>query len=193
MAKVYPQTLTADSSSKQEVFTVWMKSLILHSNGCTVFDSNGQVIYRVDNYNHKCSSQVFLMDLTGKVLFTIVKKKFTVFGHWEGYRWIGTDKGKPGFIVRKKLGILGGYTHLEVVVGLDVNKPYQYTMENQSCKSSYKILDNFGGLVAEVKRKITTSGVIIGEDVLTMVVEPYMDHSLVMGLLVVFGLINHNL
>ncbi|CAI9757736.1 unnamed protein product [Fraxinus pennsylvanica] len=193
MAKVYPHTLAASSSSKQEVFTVWMKSLILHSHGCTVFDSSGRVMYRVDNYNHRCSSQVFLMDTTGKVLFTIVKKKFTVLGRWEGYRFSGTDKGKPGFRARKKLGILGGYTHLEVVVGLDVNQPSQYTMENQSCKSSCKIIDNVGGLVAEVKRKITTSGVILGEDVWTMVVEPYMDHSLVMGLLVVFGLVNHKL
>ncbi|CAA3012447.1 LURP-one-related 11-like [Olea europaea subsp. europaea] len=193
MAKVYPHTLSSSTSSKQEVFTVWMKSLILHSHGCTVFNSSGRVVYRVDNYNHKCSSQVFLMDITGKVLFTIVKKKFTVLGRWEGYRVTGTDKRKPGFRVRKKLGILGAYTHLEVVVGLDVNQPCQYTMENQSCKSSCKIIDNFGGLVAEVKRKITTSGVILGEDVLTMVVEPYMDHSLVMGLLLVFGLINNKL
>lgn len=77
-------------------------------------------------------------------------QKFTVFGRWEGYRFSGTDKRKPGFLVRKKLGILGAYTHLEVVVGLDVNQPCQYTMENQSCKSSCKIIDNFGGLVAEV-------------------------------------------
>lgn len=51
-----------------------MKSLILSSNGCTVFDSNGQIVYRVDNYDHKCSDEVYLMDFRGQVLFTILKK-----------------------------------------------------------------------------------------------------------------------
>lgn len=44
-----------------------------------------------------------------------------------------------------------------------------------------------------MKRKITTSGVVLGEDVLTMVVEPHVDHSLIMGLVVVFGLLHHKL
>jgi hypothetical protein len=35
--------------------------------------------------------------------------------------------------------------------------------------------------------------VSLGEDVLTLVVEPNVDHSLIMGLLVVHGLINHSM
>ncbi|XWS18769.1 hypothetical protein CRYUN_Cryun32bG0073100 [Craigia yunnanensis] len=68
------------TTSKQENFTIWMKSLILSGKGCTVFDSSGQIVYRVDNYNCKCSNEVFLMDFTGKVLFTIGERL------WEGYR-----------------------------------------------------------------------------------------------------------
>lgn len=44
-----------------------------------------------------------------------------------------------------------------------------------------------------MKRKVTASGVVLGEDVLTMVVEPNIDHSLIMGLVVVFGLMHHKL
>lgn len=78
MAKVYPQTAPSPSSSslcsETESFTIWMKSLIYHTNGCTVFDSNGDIVYRVDNYDRKCSREVYLMDLRGNVLFTIRKK-----------------------------------------------------------------------------------------------------------------------
>lgn len=74
MAKVHPQVLYNLTSSKQEVFTLWMKSLILSSNGCAVFDSKGRIVYRVDNYSNKCINQVYVMDATGKVVFTIVKK-----------------------------------------------------------------------------------------------------------------------
>jgi hypothetical protein len=53
--------------------------------------------------------------------------------------------------------------------------------------------DATGVVVAEVKRKLTATGLSLGEDVLTLVVEPNVDHSLIMGLLVVHGLINHSM
>lgn len=51
-----------------------MKSLVLHGKGCTVFDSNGGIVYRVDNYDRKFSNEVYLMDFRGKVLYTILRK-----------------------------------------------------------------------------------------------------------------------
>ncbi|KAL9439410.1 hypothetical protein AB3S75_024971 [Citrus x aurantiifolia] len=91
-------------TSKQETFTVWMKSLVCHSNGCTVFNSNGEIIYRVENYDNKCNKEVYLMDLRGKVLFTIRRRKCALaFGRWDGYRWSSTgslNKEKPWFQVK---------------------------------------------------------------------------------------------
>ena len=46
-----------------------------------------------------------------------------------------------------------------------------------------------GLVVAEVKRKVTASGVALGEDVLSQVVEPGTELSLVMGLVLVYGLV----
>ena len=84
MAKIHPQapvSVPAEvsdpcsiSSAGTETFTIWMKSLVCHTNGCTVFDSKGEIVYRVENYDSKGSSEVHLMDLRGKVLFTILKK-----------------------------------------------------------------------------------------------------------------------
>ena len=87
MTKVHPQTFTAAASappspasldsyitSKREAFTLWMKSLVIQGNGCTVYNSDGEIVYRIDNYDKKGSSEVYLMDLQGKVLFTIVRR-----------------------------------------------------------------------------------------------------------------------
>lgn len=78
MGKIHPQTLVPSTpcylTSKQETFTVWMKSLVLSGKGCAVFDSDGHVVYRVDNYDCKRSNEVHLMDFSGKVLFTITRK-----------------------------------------------------------------------------------------------------------------------
>ncbi|TQE09747.1 hypothetical protein C1H46_004704 [Malus baccata] len=200
MTKVHPEAPLSSSlaeycTSKQETFTMWMKSLVLNSNGCTVFDSNGKIVYRVDNYDCKCRGEVYLMDLKGKTLFTIRRKKFHLPGIWEGYRSTGKEINpqKPGFQVRKSSRLCRGRSLCKVVVGLDKNQPHQYRIESLSSKSSYKILDKFGRPVAEVKRKQSTCGVVLGEDVLTVVVEPLVDHSLIVGLLVVCGLINRKM
>ncbi|XP_050383885.1 protein LURP-one-related 11-like [Argentina anserina] len=201
MAKVYPQAPLSSSSpgsyftSKQETFTVWMKSLIMNGHGCTVFDSNGQILYRVDNYDSRGRAKVHLMNLKGQILFSILRKKSKLLGVWEGYR---SSNGKeinsndtPNFQVRRRFK---GKSACKVIVGLDKNQIQQYRIESWSDgKSACKILDEFGRLVAEAKRKQSTCGVVLGEDVLTLVVEPFIDHSLIVGLLVVYGLINHRL
>ncbi|KAF2313273.1 hypothetical protein GH714_010101 [Hevea brasiliensis] len=95
-----------------------MKSLVCHTNGCTVFDSNGEIIYRVENYGTKCNNEVHLMDLRGRVLVTIRRK---------------------------------------------------------------------------VKQKQLSSGIALGYDVLTMIVEPHIDHCLIMAIVTVYGLINYKM
>jgi len=95
MAKVHPNksnylSTTSSSSSfssissnfyvspRREIFTLWMKSLVYHGNGCTVYDSNGKIVYRIDNYNIKRSKQVHLMDSNGKILFSIRNRVSTL-------------------------------------------------------------------------------------------------------------------
>ncbi|XP_040986880.1 protein LURP-one-related 11-like [Juglans microcarpa x Juglans regia] len=195
--KVHPQVVIPSAScyfiSKQETYTIWMKSLVLGCKGCTVFDAKGQLVYRVDNYNCNFRDEVNLMDSKGKVLFTVPRKRFKLFRFWEGYR--STDKEiemkRPGFQVRKTLRIPRGDSPCEVIVGLDENQPRHYKIHSwSSCKSACKLVDQFGGLVAELKRKKSAGGVDLGNDVLTLVVEPYFDHSLIMGVFVVYCLIN---
>lgn len=76
--KVHPHLLSANNSFKsneeREKYTIWMKSLVFSSNGCTIYDSNGNLAYRIDNYDTKSCSQVLLMDLKGNVLCTLLRK-----------------------------------------------------------------------------------------------------------------------
>ncbi|KAK7294527.1 hypothetical protein RJT34_17416 [Clitoria ternatea] len=196
MGKVHPQTLdsssTSNFTSKQEIFTLWMKSLVLNGKGCTVFDSNGQIAYRVDNYNCSYRDEVQLMDQNGDVLFTILKRQYKLSRFWDGYRFPATrnDHKGPCFRVSKTHKISRGGSTCEVELGLDKNQPYTHKIESSICKSACKISDEFGVLVAELRRKKSRCGVDLGEDVFTVVVEPNIDLSLVMGLFVAYSLIN---
>ncbi|CAN4077763.1 unnamed protein product [Withania somnifera] len=213
MAKVYTNkpnlsTISSSSSSssfsstssyvspRREIFTLWMKSLVYHGNGCTVYDSQGQIVYRIDNYNIKRSNEVHLMDSNGRVLFSIRNRKVPVFGHWDGFKWSYdgvTSKEIPWFQVKKIHNVLKGdnVNYYNVILGCNTEAScYNIILGTKSIK----IMNQHGRLVAEVKQKqATSSGVLFGDDVLTLVVEPHVDHSLVMALVTVCGLIHHRI
>ncbi|KAK4843634.1 hypothetical protein QYF36_010877 [Acer negundo] len=181
-------------TSKREAFTIWMKSLVMHGNGCTVFNENGEIVYRIDNYEKKGSKEVYLMDLYGRILFTLRKVHF--FGQWEGYQGDGTNnlnKEKPSFRVTRN-----GHVTLHYSNNGEAADCYRLEAMGGGKKSSseFKIIDSTRGgrrVVAEAKRKQSSSGVVLGDDVFTLMVEPHVDHSLIMALVTVHGLMHHRL
>ncbi|GMH16055.1 hypothetical protein Nepgr_017896 [Nepenthes gracilis] len=200
MSKVHPQAAPLSSptqppclSSKPQVFTIWMKSLIMGGRGCTVFDSTGQIVYRVDNYNIKHSNKVYLMDSRGKVLCTLLRKKYRVLcPHWEGYRTLDAElnKGnKPWFRVQKAWRIFRKVLSFEVIVNWDHVKQSMLTIESTKTGSACRIVDGLGFLVADIKRKQSACGVALGDDVLTLTVEANVDQCLIMGILVAYSLL----
>lgn len=56
------------------VLTVWRKSLILSCNGFTVINSEGELVYRVDNYNGPLT-EIILMDGLGNSILTLLRRK----------------------------------------------------------------------------------------------------------------------
>ncbi|KAF3322797.1 protein LURP-one-related 11-like protein [Carex littledalei] len=180
-------------SREREVFTICMKSLVLNSSGCAVYNSKGALVYRVDNYNCRWSGKVYLMDVRGKVLIELLKKSL-LFAKWEGYRWNDTEiEANSWFKMKRACTIFKRETPF-CKFWSDTGCLMNYKIDGFYNKSSCKILDTSSGLVvAEVKRKVTKSGIILGDDVLTLEVEPNIDHSLIMGLVLVYSLMNRSI
>ncbi|XP_049377110.1 protein LURP-one-related 11-like isoform X2 [Solanum stenotomum] len=204
MAKICPEFMLQQSSpsssspyvkSIREAFTIWMKSLIFHGNGCTVFNSKGEIVFRVDNYQESCRDEVCIMDLKGQVLFSIKREKLRVFGRWNGYGSFGEIKGRPLFQVKRNCDIFSRENVIcnfgscdENNVGINCYKIQQFDRN-----SSYKVTNSTGQVVAEVKQKQSSRGFGYGEDVLTLEVEPNIDHSLIVAFVIVCGLIHGKL
>ncbi|XP_012836243.1 PREDICTED: protein LURP-one-related 2-like [Erythranthe guttata] len=194
MARIHPRSppmidgrISQYSSSEREIFTVWMKSLVISSNGCTVYSSKGEVVFRVDNYQTRRSSEVLLMGSNGEVLFSIKRKvthilylypnvllyKLLTFGRWEGRKLVNSRFEKEGewFRVKRKCKLLRrGRITCHVILGLI--KHVLQVMQKQSMMGV---------------------GVCFGDDVLSLMVEPHVDHSLIMALIIVYGMINNKL
>ncbi|KAH9309850.1 hypothetical protein KI387_037761, partial [Taxus chinensis] len=56
-------------SETDTTLTVWNKSLVFTGEGFTVFDSNGNLLFRLDTYDY-----LILMDAQGKPLLTLFSK-----------------------------------------------------------------------------------------------------------------------
>ncbi|KAK6773278.1 hypothetical protein RDI58_028516 [Solanum bulbocastanum] len=202
MAKIYPETLKNSSSSSsssscyvtstRETFTIWMKSLVYHGNGCTVFNSKGDIVFRVDNYQERNSNEVFLMDLSGQVLFSIKKERLRLLGRWSGYL-SGGFKGKPWFQVRRNWKYSKGDVICDVNLGCDKSIGSCYKIQQIDKRSSFQISNNTGQLVAKVNQKQSSRGFGYGDDVLTLEVEPQVDYSFIVALVTICGLIKHKL
>ncbi|KAK9048246.1 hypothetical protein SSX86_032792 [Deinandra increscens subsp. villosa] len=91
MTKVYPKAVipalvtsdkprffTESSSAGRNlnpvVLTVWKKSLLFNCDGFTVFDTRGNLVFRVDNYAAGNKAEIVLMDASGRSLLTIRRK-----------------------------------------------------------------------------------------------------------------------
>ncbi|KAL9999812.1 putative tubby-like protein [Helianthus debilis subsp. tardiflorus] len=197
MSRVYPDQTPCPSpppsylTSKHESFTIWMKSLIFNMHGCTVYNSKGNIVYRVDNYNNKCGQEVYLMDVQGKILFSLLQKKLRLFRCWDGYKWDASCSRKQlWFRVRK---------HRSICLSLcdDIaSSGCTYKIVRMDGKLGYKIVyaDQESTLAAEFKQKQTTTGIIFGNDVFTLeVVQPHVNLSLIMAFIMVYVLINNQI
>ena len=81
MTKVHPkfpntcdQSLSDYNKAASVVLTVWKKSLLFNCDGFTVYNSNGDLVFRVDNYMNSPRDNIVLMDASGFPLLSIRRK-----------------------------------------------------------------------------------------------------------------------
>ncbi|XP_076943689.1 protein LURP-one-related 4-like [Bidens hawaiensis] len=196
MAKIHPCVPSSSSScsTQRETYTIWMKSLVLNSNGYTVYNSNGEVVFRIDNYDSKCRSEVYLMDLRGNIVCTILRKKLLRSGLWDCYN--DKDSCKPWFKVGKSLGFFTHDLVYDVLIGTNGAQSISsmnHRIEGSIHNFEFKIVDGEGQIMAVIQRKLSFSGVALGEDVLCVIIEPHVDHIFVMALVAILGLICHKM
>ncbi|CAH1451361.1 unnamed protein product [Lactuca virosa] len=158
--------------------TVWRKSLFIGCSGFTVINSDGDLVYRVDNYGCRRQQEVVLMDASGKPMFTVSRSKV-----FEGE--ILSKKQKPICCARKHVDILRPKVKILAQV---YPTPYDektggYVIEGSYVNRSCKVLDESRNVLAEIRRKeTTTKGVSLGLEVFVLVVNRGFDSGLAMGI-----------
>ncbi|KAI3882560.1 hypothetical protein MKX03_019355 [Papaver bracteatum] len=201
MTKVYPNATTETpripkqiSDREVEVLTVWKKSLLFNCNGFTVFDTKGNLVFRVDNYRAGNKTEIFLMDASGKSLLTIRRKKLSLTDNWMVFD--GETSVNPRFLVKKPVNFLTTKNLARVISCQGNNKELMYEIIGSYAQRCVAVYDNRKRLVAEIRRKEAKAGVTFGGDVFKMIVQPEIDQAVAMALVILmeqmFGLKRSN-
>ncbi|KAH0470447.1 hypothetical protein IEQ34_000170 [Dendrobium chrysotoxum] len=168
--------------------TVWRKSLLFNCNGFTVFDSKGNLIFRVDEYAKSGNKgQIVLMDAVGSPLLTIRRKKLSLGEHWQIYDGEAPSSANPLFSVRKHVKFIQSKSLAHVIpCG---SPPATATGEGFEIEGSYArrcclVYDEKRRVVAEIRRKEAAGGVAFGLDVFRLVVQPGFDVAVAMAIVI---------
>ncbi|RZC82654.1 hypothetical protein C5167_045439 [Papaver somniferum] len=202
--KIYPNSTTTAAaatestripkqiSDKQqvEVLTVWKKSLLFNCNGFTVFDTNGNLVFRVDNYRAGNKTEIFLMDASGKTLLTIRRKKLSLTDNWMVFD--GETSVNPRFLVKKPVNFLTTKDLAHVISCQGNSKELMYEIIGSYAQRCVAVYDSEKRLVGEIQRKEAKAGVTFGGDVFKLIVQPEFDQAVAMALVILmeqmFGL-----
>ncbi|OEL22341.1 Protein LURP-one-related 8 [Dichanthelium oligosanthes] len=179
-----PLSPAPEGEEPPTVLTVWRKSLLFNCDGFTVFDAKGDLAFRVDCYAaSRRRTEVVLMDVAGKPLLTIRRKKLSLAEHWVIYDGDGT--ARPLLSVRRHVSLrssskaLAHVTpHHQASATSDAENS-AYVVEGSYGRRACAVRDASGDAVAEVRRKES-----VGDDVFRLVADTRLGAPLAMGLVI---------
>ncbi|XP_054810720.1 protein LURP-one-related 17-like [Prosopis cineraria] len=186
--KTYPRTEATMGTS----LTVWRKSLLISCKGFTVIDSEGNLVYRVDNYMGR-PDEITLMDASGKSVLTVRRrsKKLVVVESWNVYAGeVGNHQRKsseerPICCVRKRVNIFQGKPKVQAYVYREASdkKRYDFAVEGSYAYRTCKVVDASDKVVAEIRRKeAIAKDVSFGIEIFQLIVHPGFDPGFAMAL-----------
>ncbi|KAI3732558.1 hypothetical protein L1987_63764 [Smallanthus sonchifolius] len=181
--RLFAESSTAGRNPNPVVLTVWKKSLLFNCDGFTVFDTKGNLVFRVDNYAACNKAEVVLMDAAGRPLLTIRRKRASLTDSWLVYD--GETTVNPRFTVTKHVNFLNGKSLAHAIsTGSPKNgnkKSVAYEIEGSYAQRCCIVYDDKRQRVAEIKRKEAVGGVAFGGDVFRLVVQPEIDSAVAMA------------
>ncbi|XP_043721070.1 protein LURP-one-related 8-like [Telopea speciosissima] len=190
-------TLSNTNPTSPVHLTVWHQSLLFNGNGYTVYDGlNGNLVFRVENYACDWKQEMFLMDSSGHVLFTISRrtvhlgKKLCIMESWEAFKGdkevvrYGIDGRQKPFMVATKT-----FRNPSCSITVATGDKYQIKWSYQEGWLKIFPETSLSVPIAQVSRKCGTTpesnSSPLGKDVFTLIVHQRVDQAMVMAMVMI--------
>jgi len=217
MTKVHPNVAAAaavaaslaaaaeEAKGEAVSLTVWRRSLLFNGKGFTVFDSNGDLLFRVETYAGSSPREVVLMDADGRALLTIRRKKLSLTDEWvicDGDAAASSSAPTPApkrFTVRRNMSLLPtkSLARLSPARGSDCAggaPSCRYDVEGSYASRSVDMFAcTSSASSGEQRRRVATvcrKEAAVGPDVFRLVVEPGFEPALAMAVVILLDQMN---
>ncbi|PKU78585.1 Protein LURP-one-related 8 [Dendrobium catenatum] len=213
-SKIYPSEIQAKDEEEQtkkivRTWTVWKKSSMsfVGSDGFSVYDGEGKLAFRVDNYSRRIS--IFLvsfcswMQLEGHFCLSDLRRItqliastqiMSMYDQWKGYRGSDGSNSKTKFkshlfTMRRRSFVRNNDDIVEVIMsaggGDCAAMAADFTIEGNFKKRSCKIRARGGQVLALMTPKQVSPSMVLGKDVFSLFIEEDACPELIMALIVI--------
>ncbi|KAM3206370.1 hypothetical protein ACQJBY_061828 [Aegilops geniculata] len=185
----------AEEKGEAVSLTVWRRSLLFNGKGFTVFDTNGNLVFRVETYSRGSPREVVLMDPDGVALLTVRRKKLSFAEEWLVYDGDGDEPAPRRFTARRNMSLLPtkSLARLSPPRSLD-GIGCRYDVEGSYAGRS---LDMFactsrasGGNQRRRVATVCRKEAAVGPDVFRLTVEPDFEAALAMAVVILLDQMN---
>ncbi|PKU70241.1 Protein LURP-one-related 8 [Dendrobium catenatum] len=191
MSKIRPSELRTERSmaakptvNTAESWTVWKKSSMafVGSDGFSIFDGNGKLAFRVDNYSRRNKylvGELLLTDVDGRPLLALKPQILSLHDQWNGYSITASFKTLI-FTMKQRSILKNRDDDVEIFLhksrgdkaGSKSMEEADYRIQGCFQKRSCKIWGRSGKLVAWISRKMVSPLVILDDDVFRLIMAP---------------------
>lgn len=197
MSRIHPSESNCNNLLRNEkaspcALTVLKRSsMSFHgTDGFTVFDENGGLAFRVDNYSRKNHGLV-LMDGPGTPLLTLKPQTMTMRYQWNVYRRDGFGRSTKSkvFSMRRPLPSIRRSNKSEAEVFMGGSREHDgmpdFKIEGSFRRRNCKIRTHAGATVAKIARKKVNPTVLLSDDVFSLIIEPGIATELIMAFVII--------
>ncbi|KAF5737325.1 putative GTP binding protein [Tripterygium wilfordii] len=182
------------------LLTVWKRSSMSFqgTDGFTVFDQHGRLVFRVDNYSRKngfvAGGGLVLMDGAGNALLTLKTQILRVQTQWDAYRGDQNECGRSSnksIVFSMRSSSSGLFRNRKDATDVFMggvrrqNQTPEYRIEGSFRARDCKIRKASGQVVARMARKRVNTTVLLNSDVFSLFVQPGFDAELVMAFVII--------
>ncbi|KAM3262950.1 hypothetical protein ACQJBY_053225 [Aegilops geniculata] len=189
----------AEEKGEAVSLTVWRRSLLFNGKGFTVFDTNGNLVFRVETHARGSPREVVLMDADGLALLTVRRKKLSLAEEWLVYDGDGDEPAPRRFTARRNMSLL----RTKSLARLSPGRSLDSTGDAPGCR--YDVEGSYAGRSLDMfactssasggnqRRRVATvcrKEAAVGLDVFRLVVEPDLEPALAMAVVILLDQMN---
>ncbi|KAG0468137.1 hypothetical protein HPP92_017465 [Vanilla planifolia] len=170
-------------------WTVWKKSSMSFAgtDGFSVYDGQGRLAFRVDNYSRKNKfliGELLLTDSIGKPLLSLQPRVLSLRDRWRAYIEVEESTKFHLFDMRRPSFVQSGLEIAEVFMGRAGGGGADYIIKGCFKKRCCTVRGRDGEILATISPKKANPTVVLGEDVFELLLEPGVSTELLVSFIV---------